>query len=159
MWPGRARTRPRGAAHPPRSGAGRVTVTLLLALPAAGAYARQEGFRVPPDFRKMGFGSEAGRWCFAPGGVVLSWASRPAPRAPRRGKPMPRLPIRHSLGGATANSPGTPALGLRPGQLLDALAGRFDLAPDRPGAGVDPAASPPAGTCPSLQVGKAVPWR
>lgn len=53
----------------------RVTLALLLAALAAGAgalsYARQDGFHVPLDTRKMAFQSEAGRWCFAVGGVVV----------------------------------------------------------------------------------------
>ena len=51
------------------------TLTLLLALlaVAAGAlgYAAQDGFSVRPDSRKMEFGSEVGRWCFAVGGVLM----------------------------------------------------------------------------------------
>jgi hypothetical protein len=51
------------------------TLTLLLALIAisAGAlgYTLGDGFRVDLDSRKMEFGSEIGRWCFALGGVAV----------------------------------------------------------------------------------------
>ncbi len=49
------------------------TLILLLVLLALGmaalGYAGQEGFRVDRDSRKMTFGSEIGRWCFAIGGA------------------------------------------------------------------------------------------
>lgn len=51
----------------------RATLALLLAIVAAGAgalgFAWHDGFRVPLNTRKMAFHSEAGRWCFAIGGV------------------------------------------------------------------------------------------
>jgi hypothetical protein len=53
----------------------RATLALLLAGLAAGAgalsYAWQDGFRVSLDTRKMAFQSEAGRWCFAVGGMAV----------------------------------------------------------------------------------------
>lgn len=54
------------------------TLVLLVAVVATGAgavgYAGHDGFSVPPDTRKMVFHSEAGRWCFAIGGVGVSLA-------------------------------------------------------------------------------------
>jgi hypothetical protein len=35
------------------------------------SYAWHDGFSVAPETRKMAFQSEAGRWCFAAGGVAV----------------------------------------------------------------------------------------
>jgi hypothetical protein len=52
-----------------------VTLTLLLALIAAGGgalgFVAQDGFSLRPDSRKLEFGSEVGRWCFAVGGALM----------------------------------------------------------------------------------------
>ena len=51
------------------------TLTLLLAFLVVGcgavAYACHDGFSVDFGSRKMKFGSEIGRWCFAVGGVLV----------------------------------------------------------------------------------------
>jgi hypothetical protein len=51
------------------------TLTLLLILLALGSaalgYAWHNGFSVDPASRKMHFGSQIGRWCFAAGGVAV----------------------------------------------------------------------------------------
>ena len=51
------------------------TLTHLLALLAGGigalGYVAEDGFGFDLDSRKMEFGSEVGRWCFAVGGVLM----------------------------------------------------------------------------------------